>query len=184
MKRAVLIVLDSVGIGGADDAAEFGDAGADTLGHIAAACADGRGDARGIARTGRSAFPTSTALASAVRPRASTGGPPPDLGFGGEPSGRWGFGVEPRRARIRRRVIGRSPAFPYRSTGATFHRPMPAFPAALTDGSFARPGFPASSATSMPPGTDDHRRARRGAYPDRQADLLHLDRFGLPDRRA
>ncbi|MBK3425093.1 phosphopentomutase, partial [Methylobacterium sp. IIF4SW-B5] len=44
MTRALLIVLDSVGIGGAPDAAAFGDAGADTLGHIAEACAAGRGD--------------------------------------------------------------------------------------------------------------------------------------------
>lgn len=34
-KRVFLIVLDSVGIGEAPDAAEFGDVGADTLGHIA-----------------------------------------------------------------------------------------------------------------------------------------------------
>ncbi|MEM6278834.1 MAG: phosphopentomutase [Verrucomicrobiota bacterium] len=34
MKRALLIVLDSVGIGHAPDAAEFGDEGANTVGHI------------------------------------------------------------------------------------------------------------------------------------------------------
>ncbi|MEO0357147.1 MAG: phosphopentomutase [Pseudomonadota bacterium] len=34
MTRAFLIVLDSVGCGGAPDAADFGDAGANTLGHI------------------------------------------------------------------------------------------------------------------------------------------------------
>jgi phosphopentomutase len=34
-KRAVLIVLDSVGIGELPDAADFGDVGSDTLGHIA-----------------------------------------------------------------------------------------------------------------------------------------------------
>ena len=34
-KRIFLIVVDSMGIGGAPDAAAFGDAGADTLGHIA-----------------------------------------------------------------------------------------------------------------------------------------------------
>lgn len=34
MKRALVIVLDSVGCGGAPDAADFGDAGADTLGHL------------------------------------------------------------------------------------------------------------------------------------------------------
>lgn len=36
-KRAVILMLDSVGIGGAEDASRFGDAGADTLGHIAQA---------------------------------------------------------------------------------------------------------------------------------------------------
>ncbi|WP_346797238.1 phosphopentomutase [Halomonas sp. Bachu 37] len=43
MTRAIVLVLDSFGIGSAPDADAFGDAGADTLGHIAAACA--RGDA-------------------------------------------------------------------------------------------------------------------------------------------
>lgn len=37
--RAILLILDSLGIGSAPDAERFGDAGADTLGHIAAACA-------------------------------------------------------------------------------------------------------------------------------------------------
>ena len=35
--RAILIVLDSVGCGGAEDAGTYGDEGADTLGHIAEA---------------------------------------------------------------------------------------------------------------------------------------------------
>ena len=35
MKRAFLFILDSVGIGGAPDADEFGDKGSNTLGHIA-----------------------------------------------------------------------------------------------------------------------------------------------------
>ena len=43
MARAFLFVLDSVGIGGADDADEFGDKGSNTIGHIAAACAAGGG---------------------------------------------------------------------------------------------------------------------------------------------
>lgn len=37
MTRAFLIVLDSVGIGAAPDAADYGDAGSNTLGHLAAA---------------------------------------------------------------------------------------------------------------------------------------------------
>lgn len=35
MKRCIILMMDSFGIGGAPDAAKFGDAGADTLGHIA-----------------------------------------------------------------------------------------------------------------------------------------------------
>ena len=38
MKRAVVIILDGVGIGEAPDAAEYGDAGSDTLGNVARAC--------------------------------------------------------------------------------------------------------------------------------------------------
>lgn len=42
--RAMILVMDSVGIGGAPDAARYGDEGADTIGHIALACAQGRAD--------------------------------------------------------------------------------------------------------------------------------------------
>ena len=33
-KKVIWIILDSVGIGASEDAADFGDEGADTLGHI------------------------------------------------------------------------------------------------------------------------------------------------------
>jgi phosphopentomutase len=48
MSRAFILVMDSVGIGSAPDAARYGDAGADTLGHIAQACRQGRGDRAGL----------------------------------------------------------------------------------------------------------------------------------------
>ena len=44
MKRAFIMVLDSFGIGASEDAVKFGDVGADTLGHIADACANGEAD--------------------------------------------------------------------------------------------------------------------------------------------
>jgi len=44
MARAFLFVLDSFGVGGAPDATRFGDSGANTLGHIAEACASGAAD--------------------------------------------------------------------------------------------------------------------------------------------
>jgi phosphopentomutase len=42
--RAMILVMDSVGIGAAPDAAQYGDEGADTIGHIADACARGGAD--------------------------------------------------------------------------------------------------------------------------------------------
>lgn len=44
MARVFLCVLDSVGCGGAPDAARYGDEGSNTLLHIAEACAAGRAE--------------------------------------------------------------------------------------------------------------------------------------------
>ena len=61
-KRAIILMLDSVGIGGAEDAAKFGDAGADTLGHIARA-------------NGGLQIPNLVSLGLAKAAQASTGSP-------------------------------------------------------------------------------------------------------------
>ena len=44
MKRAIILVLDSLGVGASADAVNYGDAGADTFGHIVEACAAGKAD--------------------------------------------------------------------------------------------------------------------------------------------
>jgi len=61
MARAFLFVLDSFGIGGAPDAARFGDEGSDTFGHIAAAAARGMADSEGV-RAGPLELPNMMAL--------------------------------------------------------------------------------------------------------------------------
>lgn len=48
MARAFVFVLDSFGVGGAADADRYGDAGANTFGHIAEACASGQADRQGL----------------------------------------------------------------------------------------------------------------------------------------
>jgi phosphopentomutase len=48
MSRAFLFVLDSFGVGGAEDAAHFGDAGSNTFGHIYETCAAGEADRDGL----------------------------------------------------------------------------------------------------------------------------------------
>ena len=48
MARAFIIMLDSFGVGALPDAAKYGDAGADTLRHIAQYCLDGKADKAGV----------------------------------------------------------------------------------------------------------------------------------------
>jgi phosphopentomutase len=86
MARAFLFVLDSFGIGGAPDAAEFGDDGADTLGHIAEFCAAGAGDREGL-REGPLTLPNMSALgllhaAKLANRRLPAGMPLPERVFG------------------------------------------------------------------------------------------------------
>ena len=44
MKRAIILVLDSLGLGSSADSHLYGDSGSDTLGHIIEACANGSAD--------------------------------------------------------------------------------------------------------------------------------------------
>ena len=115
-RRAIIIVLDSVGCGGAADADDYGDDGADTLGHIAAACAAGRGDRAGL-RAGPLRLPNLDALGLGLAMHASTGCAAP--GFACTSRAASGaMASRPRAARTRRRAIGRSPARRSLSTGA------------------------------------------------------------------
>ncbi len=93
MARAILFVLDSVGCGGAEDATAYGDAGADTLGHIAQACAEGRGDRDGL-RSGPLRLPNLARLGLAHACEASTGRQLAGVEKPDAPTGRFGYGVE------------------------------------------------------------------------------------------
>ena len=94
MTRAFLIVLDSVGCGGAPDADQFfnaglPDTGANTLGHIAQACADGRAE---DGRSGPLHLPTLDALGLGRAVTLASGLDAP--GLGAAPQGRWGAATE------------------------------------------------------------------------------------------
>lgn len=77
-RRAIILVLDSFGIGATADAAQFGDAGADTLGHIAEACAGGRADKIGV-RSGPLRVPNLARWGLGRAAEISTGAVPPGL---------------------------------------------------------------------------------------------------------
>lgn len=78
MTRAFIIMLDSFGLGAASDAANYGDAGADTLRHIAEACLAGKGDKAGV-RSGALHLPNLTRLGLNGAAKISSGKDVPGL---------------------------------------------------------------------------------------------------------
>lgn len=81
MARVIIVVLDSFGIGAAADADKFGDVGADTFGHIAAACANGQAD---VGRSGPLNIPNLLTLGLAQASCGATGRLPAVPKLGGE----------------------------------------------------------------------------------------------------
>ena len=131
MTRAILIVLDSVGCGGAEDAKAYGDEGADTLGHIAEACADGRGDRDGL-RRGPLKLPRLEALGLGHAMKASSGRAPPGFALP-EPRGQWGYGIETSRGKDTPSGHWELAGTPVDFDWGYFPETVPAFPAALTE---------------------------------------------------
>jgi phosphopentomutase len=93
MTRAFIIVLDSLGVGGAPDAKSFGDEGSDTLGHIAQRCASGDADRSGV-RHGPLHLPNLASLGLGECCRAATGLQPPGLPINAWRQGRAGAAAE------------------------------------------------------------------------------------------
>lgn len=90
-RRAVLLVIDSLGVGSLPDADQYGDAGADTFGHIAEACAAGRADE---GRQGPLVIPNLERLGLVRASAAARGSMPPGFARSLEPDALWGFSAE------------------------------------------------------------------------------------------
>ncbi|MBI5264704.1 MAG: phosphopentomutase [Bradyrhizobium sp.] len=90
--RAMILVLDSVGIGAAPDAGRYGDEGADTVGHIAEACA--RGDVDRAGREGPLRLPHLVELGLGEACHLATGRYPPALRRSCRPTARYGTAIE------------------------------------------------------------------------------------------
>lgn len=127
MARAFLIVMDSVGVGGAPDAADFGDAGANTLGHIAQACADGRAD---VGRSGPLRMPNLDALGLGAAIALASGVQAP--GMGAKPVGRWGAATEISRGKDTPSGHWELAGVPVPWEWTYFPDTVPAFPPELT----------------------------------------------------
>lgn len=132
MARAFLFVLDSFGIGGAADAERYGDAGADTFGHIARACAEGRADREGL-REGPLSVPNMVSLGLARAAHAATG---QAIDIGGTPllaSSFHGAAQEVSSGKDTPSGHWEIAGLPVRFDWGYFPDTVPAFPAALTE---------------------------------------------------
>ncbi len=121
MPRAILCILDSFGIGGAPDAADYGDVGANTSATSPSGAA--RAGQIATATYGPLSVPNLDALGLGAAGKLSTGTLPPRPD---RPAQRRPLGRRPRglaRARTRPPATGKSPACRCPSTGAISPRP-------------------------------------------------------------
>ncbi|MCJ2137179.1 phosphopentomutase [Methylobacterium sp. J-026] len=141
MPRALMIVLDSVGIGGAPDAEAYGDAGSDTLGHIAERCAAGLGDRAGL-RAGALRLPHLAALGLGLAAAGASGRIPPGLNTAGRPAGAYGHAVETAAGKDTPSGHWEITGLPMPEPWGHFPETRPAFPAALTQALITEGGLP------------------------------------------
>ena len=140
MARAILCVLDSFGIGGAPDAADFGDEGANTLGHIAEACASGQGDRSGL-RSGPLRLRNMDGLGLGAAAKLASGTLP--AGFEAHVlAGRWGCAREVSIGKDTPSGHWEIAGVPVPFEWGYFPRTIPAFPKNLTDALIEKAGLP------------------------------------------
>lgn len=137
MPRAFLLVLNSVGCGGAPDAAAFGDAGANTLGHIAEACAAGQAEE---GRTGPLHVPNLAALGLGSAIRIASGLEAP--GLAAKPKGVWGAAAEVSLGKDTPSGHWELAGVPVPWEWHYFPRETPAIPPSVTEPLVARAGLP------------------------------------------
>jgi phosphopentomutase len=166
MPRAVLLVLDSFGLGAAEDAARFGDAGADTFGHIAEACAEGRGDRDGL-RSGPLRIPNLARLGLLAAHTASTGRAVP-VAAPTAIAGAHGFAVETSRGKDTPSGHWELMGVPVAFDWGYFPDTRPCFPPDLIEALVREAGLPGILGDEHASGTefiarlgDEHRRTGR-----------------------
>lgn len=139
--RAFLYILDSFGIGGAPDAAAYGDLGSDTFGHVALECAAGRAEIK-QQRSGVLKLPNMEKLGLALAAQSATGklaqgfDPAPDL------VGVWANATETSKGKDTPSGHFEICGVPVLKDWGYFPNQIPAFPASLTDAIIAENNLP------------------------------------------
>ena len=140
-----------MGCGGAEDAASYGDEGADTLGHIAEPAPPGLATAR-VCAPGRSDFPASPRWGSGRRWRPRPAGARRDSCA--PPPGQWGYGVETSRGKDTPSGHWEIAGTPVDFAWGYFPETIPALPAALSAAMIAQAGLTGILADRHASGTE------------------------------
>ncbi|MEZ5591713.1 MAG: phosphopentomutase [Gammaproteobacteria bacterium] len=143
MARAIILVLDSLGIGGAPDASAYGDQGANTLGHIAAACAAGQCDLPGQ-RRGALQLPNFARLGMGAAAATATGEVPAGLENSSIIQAAYGSAIETSKGKDTPSGHWEIAGVPVLFDWYYFPKTIPCFPAELTGyliQEMALPGF-------------------------------------------
>ncbi|MEM7616660.1 MAG: phosphopentomutase, partial [Pseudomonadota bacterium] len=134
--RAILCVLDSVGCGGAPDAAAYGDEGSNTLAHIARACAQGAAEE---GRHGPLQVPNLDALGLGAAIRHASGAETPGLEAQG---GTWAAATEVSQGKDTPSGHWELVGVPVPFDWHYFPHEVPTFPSDVTDALIQRGDLP------------------------------------------
>jgi phosphopentomutase len=145
--------MDSVGIGGAADAEKFGDEGADTLGHIATACAAGNADVPG-GRSGPLAIPVMNGLGIARAAEASTGTHPAGIERIEKPQAIWAYASELSKGKDTQSGHWELAGLPVPFQWGYFPDTEPSFPPDLTEALIREAKLPGILGNKHASGTD------------------------------
>lgn len=188
MTRAILLVLDSFGVGNAADAADYGDEGADTFGHIAKACAAGKGNKPGL-RTGPLRLPNMTRLGLVAAHKASHRSEIPALPEANV-GGLWGYAAETSNGKDTPSGHWEIAGVPVRFDWGYFPDTEPCFPKDLTDQLIATQNLPGILGNKHASGTvvieefgEEHLRTGKPIFYTSTDSVLqiaaHEEQFGL-----
>jgi phosphopentomutase len=151
MSRAIILVLDSFGLGETADAAEFGDVGANTFLHIAERCAQGRCE---DGRTGVLKLPHLSALGLGHAAQVSCGVWAPGFTGALKPIGAWGCAAELSSGKDTPSGHWEIAGVPVLFEWGYFDKPTETFPQALIDALVAETGIPGILGNCHGSGTD------------------------------
>lgn len=155
MKRTIILILDSFGIGSTADSTQYGDKGSDTLGHIVERCAEGT--ATGTVK--RENFPLTllnmARLGLEKAAEASRGKPlSHSLGYKGNIEGAYGYCIEKSKGKDTPSGHWEIAGVPVMFDWGYFPKTIPCFPNKLTNEFIKRTGVPGILGNKHASGTE------------------------------